>query len=354
MPQNRTRSRSQSGSSQPAQEESRALTLVEQRDKANEIQKSIEQRRGQFLDLVGGDERLTDRFITVAMSAVVKPGSGLLEAEPVSLLNAIRDSFQMGLEPAGPLGEGAIVAYRDRDQGGKKIAQFQPMVRGLRKLALAHPDVSVVNVGIRHRKDEFEYREGSDPFIRHVPWIDDDDPGDVMGAYAYARLRGETLVMYMNLAQIRKRRAAARTEKIWIAWEEEMMKKTVLRRFISEKLPLTTKLALALSVDEADLDRLPAPAQNPQLPAPGSRTRSRHSAADDVENGPESPQNGSGAEEGAKADAGTGAESSGAQGASEAEFTEICGAAGMSEGASCDYAKGHSGPHRSKDGAEWL
>jgi phage RecT family recombinase len=342
-------SRTQNRSSQGSQE---TAVAVSSKERAAELQRSLEGRKDQMISLLGGDERLADRFLTVALSAIVKPGSGLLEADPLSIMNSVRDAAMMGLEPAGPLGEGAIVAYRDSDQGGKKIAQFQPMVRGLRKLALQHPDVSVVNVGIRHAKDEFEYREGSDPFIRHVPWIDDDDPGDVMGAYAYAKLRGETLVLYMNLAEIRKRQNVARTQKIWQAWPEEMMKKTVLRRLISEKLPMTLKLGYALSVEEADLSGKPVVSQDAvegrvTVAAPGSRMRARLTAGDDVENAPESPQNGSGRPEGSEAESvSTPAETQ----ASRA----VCGAKGMKEGQVCDLDPHDASiPHESADGGVW-
>jgi recombination protein RecT len=335
----------------PAQNPETAVTVVPQKEKAAEIQRSIEGRRDQFLDLVGGDPKLVDRFLTVAMSAIVKPGSGLLEADPLSIVNAVRDSFQMGLEPAGPMGEGAIVAYRD---GDRKIAQFQPMVRGLRKLALATPGVSVVNVGIRHEKDEWEYREGSDPFIRHVPWQDDDDPGATMGAYAYARINGETLVMYMNLAEIRKRQNVARTQKIWQAWPEEMMKKTVLRRLISEKLPMTMRLGYALDVDEADLDpkaTVSAAEPRPGIGAPGSRTRARLGAGDDVgDDAPLGPQDGSGRPEGPEAD-------SEPAKAEEGTARAVCGVDGP-EGQTCildpDHkAKDAASMHEATEGEPW-
>jgi phage RecT family recombinase len=260
------------------------------KDKAVQIGNMFDARRAQMLDLLGQDERLVDRFKTVALAAIVKD-SNLLDADPLSLLNAIRDAAQMGLEPAGPLGEGAIVARWDKEQK-RYIAQFQPMFRGLRKLALQSPGVTVVNVGIRHEKDEWEYREGTDPFIRHIPWQDDEDPGAVMGAYAYARFNGETLALYMNTAELLKRRRVARTDRIWIAWEEEMMKKTVAARLVREKLPMTPRLGMAVSVEEADLEpvTISVPART-GIAAPGSRTRARLIAGDDVgDNGPETPQ----------------------------------------------------------------
>lgn len=341
-----TRTQERRSSQNTNEQETRAVVVVDAKAQAKEIQHSLEGRREQFVSLLGGDDRLADRFLTVALASIVK-SNDLLSADPLSILNSVRDAAMMGLEPAGPLGEGAIVAYRDNQQGGKKIAQFQPMVRGLRKLALQHPDVSVVNVGIRHEKDVFEYREGSDPFIRHEPWIDDDDPGAVMGAYAYARLNGETLVLYMNLAEIRKRQNVARTQKVWQSWPEEMMKKTVLRRLISEKLPMTMKLGQAISVEEADLDRVSVSAASPAaIAAPGSRTRARLSAGDDVENASQTPENGSGAAEGSKA------ESEPAK-AEEAASREICGALGMTEADVCTLDPGHEPPHEAESGAVW-
>ncbi len=285
-------------------EPERRVTVVEERkEKAASISRSLEGRRDQLLSLLGGDERLTDKFLTVALSAVVK-SNDLLDADPLSILNSVRDAAQMGLEPAGPMGEGAIVAYREgQGNDAPKIAQFQPMVKGLRKLALQTPGISVVNVGVRHERDDFEYEEGSNPFVRHVPWTQDDDPGAVMGVYAYARLNGETLVLYMNNAEIQKRKNVARSKKIWDAWPEEMAKKTVLRRLISEKLPMTTRLGLALAVEEADLTPVTVSTPDRAAIAPGSRTRARLTAGDDVgADAPETPENGSGRPEGSEAE----------------------------------------------------
>jgi phage RecT family recombinase len=277
--------------------ETRMTVTEERKAKAASISRSLEGRRDQLLAMLGGDEKLADKFLTVALSAVTK-SNDLLDADPLSILNSVRDAAQMGLEPAGPMGDGTIVAY----QG---VAQFQPMVRGLRKLALQAPGVTVVNVGIRHEKDEFEYREGSDPFIRHVPWTDDDETGAVMGAYAYARMNGETLVLYMNNAEIQKRKNVARTKKVWDAWPEEMAKKTVLRRLISEKLPMTTSLGRALAVEEADLDPTPTVStpNRAAIAAPGSRTRARLTAGDDGgADTPETPQDAPRAAEGSEAE----------------------------------------------------
>ncbi len=336
----RTQNRGSSG-----QNEQRAVAVMSPetaKEKATSIQRSLEGRREQMISLLGGDERLADRFLTVALASIVK-SNDLLNADPLSLLNAVRDAAQMGLEPAGPLGEGVIVAYETPRGSGRYIAQFQPMVRGIRKLAMQSPGVTVVNVGIRHEKDEFEYREGSDPFVRHVPWIDDDDPGAVMGAYAYARLNGEVVALYMNLAEIRKRRNVARSQTIWNAWEEEMMKKTVLRRFVHEKIVMTPRLGLALSVDEADLDRpvITTPAR-PQIAAPGSRTRSRY-----VEDAAETPENGSGAAEGSQADSEAGE-------ATEGVTRAVCGAQGMKEGETCVLLPHETDvPHEAESGAVW-
>jgi phage RecT family recombinase len=324
-----------------------AVITVTPKEKAAKIEDVIRGRRGQILDLVGGDPKIVDRFITVALSSIVK-SNDLLDADPLSLLNAVRDAAMMGLEPAGPLGEGAIVARWDRDQG-KKIAQFQPMFRGLRKLAMQHPDVTVVNAGIRHEKDGFEYREGSDPFIRHEPYIDDDDPGAVMGAYAYAKLRGELVVLYMNTAQIRKRRAVARTDSIWKAWEEEMMLKTVTSRLIRSKLPMTLAMGQATSVDEADLE---APTvttpERAAIGAPGSRTRARLGAGDDVGDdapvGPQdAPRGGEGGEvesEGTKAEEGT--------------ARAVCVAESEEFGACIREPHGDNVNHRNADGETWA
>ena len=246
----------------PARQE-QAVVPFDASARATKISELLDERRDQLAAYLADspDSDAVARFRQVAFDAIVKDRN-LLEADPISLLASIYHAAQMGLEPSSVMGEGAIVVYRDNDQNGKKIAQFQPMVRGLAKLARNSGQVTAIGVDVRHAKDHFVYRSGTDPKIEHEPWIDDDDPGDVLGAYAYAKLAsGELVALYMSVPELLKRREVSRQwrssgdQSIWGKWPEEMMKKTVLRRLLVEKVPLSFRLAVAVAADADDTEK---------------------------------------------------------------------------------------------------
>jgi recombination protein RecT len=351
------------------QQETTAVVVFDQKAAAEKLVSALDARRDQIIAFLGSDEKTAERFLTVAVDAIVR-NPDVLQADLLSLVASVRHAAIMGLEPTSIMGEAAIVVYRDNDQGGKKIAQLQPMVRGLQKLARNSGEVNSIGVDVVHKLDHFVYRSGSDPIIEHEPYVpgftgEEKDPGDVVGAYAFVKLRsGELIPMFMATADILKRRRFSKSfqnsgeKSIWGQWPEEMMKKTVLRRLLVERVPLSpraqTAIALADEIDSptGDPERVEARAQI------GSRTRARLASGiiDDLgEKAAESPQNGSGSTEPPQvAPTATVAEPV-EQGASEGQTREICGKAGMAEGSVCVRPPKHAGPmHADANGNEWL
>lgn len=315
-----------------------AVVPFDPKARAKEISTLIEARRDQIASFLQADDATYERFVSVALDAITKD-TNVLSADPFSIVQSIRHAAIMGLEPTSVMGEGAIVVYRDSD-AGKKLAQFQPMVRGLAKLARNSGEVAAIGVDVVHEKDVFEYRSGSDPAIVHEPYIEDDDPGAVKGAYAFAKLRsGELIPLYMTSAQILKRRNVSKSFRhsgeasIWGQWPEEMMKKTVLRRLLVEKVPLSFRAQKALALD-AEIDSLTVATPTvPALPAgrrpASSRLRARFE-------GDETAENGSGAEEDAEADTDTGPEDGAAQEAGPAACGAVSEDPEYAAGGPCD------------------
>lgn len=248
-----------------------AVVVFDADEAARQIKGQIERRSSQFAALLSADEgtpigkRTIERFTTVAIDAIISRRD-LLEADQLSLVSAVRQAAQFNLEPSGVLGDGVIVAYRDRNQGGKKIAQFQPMYRGLAKLARRSPTIKGLDWQIVYEKDLFRLVLGSEPRVEHERYVDG-DPGSVKGAYLVARLAsGELVVTYMSTAQIHKvRDSASRAWRedgetsLWGKWAEEMMLKTVVKRGL-KKLPLETIAQAAVAYDdEVESVRVSAP-----------------------------------------------------------------------------------------------
>jgi len=222
------------------------------------IAQDVAARADQLTALLAG-QMDTDRFITVALQAVQSQPS-LLRCTPLSILGAIRDAATYGVEPAGMLGDAAIVPY-------KGVATLRLEYRGLRKLALRDGTVAAIDSDLVYDTDDFEIRSGSEPRVHHVPDLKRDEKSTVIGGYAWARLaNGELLTLWMPLAEILQRRDASpdyrRAERenhdsIWHKWPKEQMKKTVLRRFIVEKLPMTPVAREAIAKDtELDTGRV--------------------------------------------------------------------------------------------------
>lgn len=245
----------------------RAVVRFDQVQAGKDLSKAVEDRKPQLAALLGAnldDERgrmMLDRFVTVALHAATSRPD-ILSATRESLVEAIRDSAMLGLEPVGAAGDGAIVVYREqRDGTTVSIARFQPMYRGLLKLArrsdqLAHIDAQVVYVG-----DEIELDLGSSPKVRHFPVLDGTKRGETVGAYAVAELtNGRRYVEWMTTADIEivRRSSRAGSSGPWVTFWGEMARKTVLRRLM-KRLPLETMAEHAMRLESEAEDRAIVP-----------------------------------------------------------------------------------------------
>lgn len=248
---------------QPAQRQgngnqTRALTVPERQDQnLRTVVDLVTKKRDQLAMLLAGSSD-PERFITVALAAL-QGTPKLLECTPLSIFAAIREAATYGLE-LGPLGDASLTPYGDE-------AQLSVEYRGYRKLAMRDGTVRAVAADVVYEADAFRIVSGSEsPGIFHEPSLAA-DRGNVLGAYAWARLaNGELLHVWMTEAQLYQRRNVSRswqtalkydrTDSIWHLWPIEMMRKTVVKRLCSEQLPLTPLVREALTRDtDADLAR---------------------------------------------------------------------------------------------------
>lgn len=235
----------------------RGVTVREEEQrKMAELATMVAKRQDQLAALLGKTVD-PERFITVALQAV-QTQPKILECTTLSILSAIRDAATYGLEPAGMLGDAAIVP-----RGGKAMLEIE--YRGLRKLALRDGSVRAIDASLVYSTDEFRIEKGSEPRVVHVPDLQRSEESQVIGGYAWARLAtGELLADFMPLSEILQRRDVSqsyqtavkygKSDSTWHVWPEPMMVKTVLKWFISRKLPLEPSAREALVKDtEADL-----------------------------------------------------------------------------------------------------
>jgi recombination protein RecT len=167
----------------------------------------------------------------------------LQKASPESLRNAVINVASVGLtlSPAHKL---AYLVPRD----GKACLDISYI--GLVKIATDSGAVVAVHATIVRAKDGFEYFDAfTSPAHKFDPFANAEDRGDIIGVYAVAKLaNGLTQVETLSREEIEKIRAVSKAKSgPWVAWFEEMAKKSVIKR-ASKLWPRTERLSQAVQI----------------------------------------------------------------------------------------------------------
>lgn len=188
-----------------------------------------------------------DRMLRIAMTSVNRTPK-LLACNQMSLLGAVIQAAQLGLEPDGVLGHAYLVPYKDQ-------CQLIVGYKGLIDLARRSGQLSTIFARVVHAKDQFEYSYGLDEKLEHVP-SNIADAGEIVAVYAVAKLKdGSRQFEVMNRSEVDaiRKRSPSGNDGPWVTDYPEMAKKTVLRR-LCKMLPASVELARAVALDErADL-----------------------------------------------------------------------------------------------------
>jgi recombination protein RecT len=228
------------------------------------------------------------RGLRLALLSMANPKAAKLrECTPDSILHAIKESAELGLEIGGSRQQAALVPYAG-------VCQFQPMYRGLIELAMRSGAILNVEAGIIYEGDWIEYSRGFPPKFEHIPFLFRRDAmkpkerGDtILCAYALFWLKDAPMVNGCSmpkievvekweLDRIRDRSKNRSDDSPWKNWEEEMMKKTAIKRGC-KTLRLSTELATAIEKDNEiegaiDTDFTVLPEKTPDALAPGRHT----------------------------------------------------------------------------------
>lgn len=184
-----------------------------------------------------------DRMLRIAMTSIQKTPK-LVDCTPVSLLGAIMQAAQLGLEPDTPLGQAYLVPF-------KQSVTLIPGYKGLIKLARNSGELATIQAHEVHEKDTFMFCYGMDPKLEHIP-TRDENPGKVIAFYAVAKLKdgsGQFEVMWKREVDAIRKRSKASNDGPWVTDYDEMGKKTALRR-LCKLLPASIELATAVALDE--------------------------------------------------------------------------------------------------------
>lgn len=186
-----------------------------------------------------------DRMVRLALTEIRK-NSQLMNCDRNSLLGAILECSQLGLEPGNNLGHAYLLPY------GKECNLIIGY-KGLIDLARRSGQIISLNArGVREH-DDFEIEYGIDEKLRHIP--NKGDRGSLIGFYAIARfIDGGHQFEYMTISEIDKIKDTSKSAKSrmspWNDYYEEMAKKTVIRRLF-KYLPISIeKIQRAITLDE--------------------------------------------------------------------------------------------------------
>lgn len=187
----------------------------------------------------------SERFMRVALTEWRK-SKDLQACDPMSLVGAVMQAAQLGLEFGSTLGHAYLIPYGNQ-------ATMQVGYRGLMHLARRGGDIKRFEARAVHEGDLFEYEYGTNPHIKHVP---SGKSGQKLAfVYAVATFSdGQYQFDVMSVEEVEDvRKKYSKASSTWQKSYDEMAKKTVVKRLI-KMLPVSTELQQALEYDNRTID----------------------------------------------------------------------------------------------------
>jgi recombination protein RecT len=179
----------------------------------------------------------------------------LMKCDPTSVKDAIVNVALTGIT-LNPALKYAYLVPRKVKSELKCILDISYM--GMIKILTDAGAVKNVDAGVIYSNDKYDFRRGSDPYFKHQPALS--NRGDKIGAYAIAFLRdGGFQFEILGKEEIEKIRATSESYKNeegrkyspWETWEDEMWKKSALKRLFKllPKTNFSDQLIAAISHD---------------------------------------------------------------------------------------------------------
>lgn len=190
-----------------------------------------------------------ERLLKVALSCILKTPI-LMQCTQQSLVQSIIQLGELGLEPGGGLGLAYLVPMQNTvkmpNGSTQKVWMAQAIIgyRGYIHLARRSGEMGPIRARVVHAKDKFDCVFGLEEKLEHVP-SEEADPGPPRLVYCIADFKdGGHHLEVMTWTEVMKIKARSKTANStispWKTDEEEMAKKTVVRR--SQKYwPLATE-----------------------------------------------------------------------------------------------------------------
>jgi recombination protein RecT len=191
------------------------------------------------------------RLLKIVLSSASRNPT-LLSCTTPSIIKAVMQSSECGLECGGFLGEAYLVPFRNRKTQALE-AQFLPGYKGLCKLARNSGEIVSIYAEAVYPGDEFVCELGLNPKLIHVPDWDSESresETNLEKVYAVARSKhGKEFDLFVVLSKLQieriRRSSKSQDEGPWFTHFEEMSKKSAIRR-LCKNLDLDSKMTKAL------------------------------------------------------------------------------------------------------------
>jgi recombination protein RecT len=202
-----------------------------------------------------------DRLIRLAVTEF-RRNPALRECTPESLLGAVMQAAQVGLEP-DPLGSCYLVPFNNKKKGpdGKEywVKEVQLVIgyKGLIELVRRSGQVTSIVANEVYENDEFEFEYGLNEKLYHKPKLDG-DRGNLKCFYAYARFKDGgyafTVMSVEQINEIRDKFSKSRNKngEVFGPWKdhyESMAKKTVIKQLV-KYMPISVEIQNQIVLDE--------------------------------------------------------------------------------------------------------
>ena len=184
----------------------------------------------------------------------------LQKMNPQSIIDSIVNVSRIGLTLNPALGYAYLIPRKDKcvlDIGYK----------GMIKLLTDAGAVKNIDAEVVYSNDKWDFRKGTDPYLKHQPALS--NKGEKIGAYAIAFFRdGGSQFVILGKDDIEKIRSVSESYKnektreysSWETWEDEMWKKSPLKRLFKllPKTKFSEQLIAAISSDyDNEVEDLP-------------------------------------------------------------------------------------------------
>lgn len=228
----------------------------------------FEQSKPEIEKALLGSNMNAERFARICLTIVRNNESlsRIAVTNPVSIIAACMEIASLGLDPAIP-NEAFIIPY------GQEAKQ-QTGYKGLAKLALRAAreqscPLTTLTYDTICENDFYERARGDSPFVHHRLPAFGQDRGKLLGFYAVSKdADGTVNFVEMTSDEVRKHRNRFTKSPMLKAEEnfEAYGLKTVVRRLVTKYLPMSNRLAQAITSD-VDSENEPEVSMAPKIAA---------------------------------------------------------------------------------------